>query len=112
MGKYHLAKAVNGQYFWTLRGGNGERILVSETYTTKGAAIGGISSCRENSPLDERYERLTSTKNEPFFTLRAKNNEKIGTSEAYSSPQAREGGIASCKTNGPDSPVVDETGEK
>lgn len=111
MGKYHVAKASNGQYFWSLRGGNGERILQSEMYTTKGAAFGGISSCKENSPQDDRYQRLTATTGQPYFVLRAKNNETIGASETYSSAQARDAGIASCKLHGPTSPTQDDTGE-
>lgn len=112
MGKYHVSKATNGQYFWTLRAANGERILVSETYTTKGAAFGGITSCKENSPHDDRYERLTAKNGQPFFVLRARNNQVLGTSEGYSSTQARDAGIASCKANGPTSPTQDDTGEK
>jgi uncharacterized protein YegP (UPF0339 family) len=112
MGKYHVAKASNGQYFWNLRGGNGERILQSEMYTTKGAAFGGISSCKENSSQDDRYQRLISSGNQPYFTLRAKNGETIGTSEMYSSTQARDAGILSCKLHGPTSPTQDDTGEK
>ncbi|MCC6678652.1 MAG: YegP family protein [Phycisphaerales bacterium] len=112
MGKYHVSKASNGQYFWNLRGDNGERILQSETYTTKGSAFGGISSCKDNSPQDERYQRLTATNGLPYFTLRGKNNEVIGVSEAYSSTQAREGVIAACKHHGPISSTQDDTGER
>lgn len=111
MGKYHVAKSVNKQYYWSLRGNNGERILQSEMYTTKGAAFGGISSCKENSPLDERYQRKTASTNQPFFVLAARNGEIIGKSEEYSSVQAREQGIAACKLNGPSSGVQDDTGE-
>lgn len=112
MGKYHVLKAQNGQYFWNLRGDNGERILQSEMYTTKGAAIGGISTCKENSPHDERYQRLTATNGQPYFRLRARNNEVIGVSETYSSVQACEGGIAACKRQGPASGTQDDTGER
>lgn len=112
MGRYHVQESSNGQYYWNLRAGNGEPILQSEMYTTKGAAFGGISSCKENSPHDDRYQRLTASNGQPYFTLRAKNNEVIGVSETYSSAAARETGIASCKSNGPTSPVQDDTGEK
>jgi uncharacterized protein len=112
MGKYHVSKASNGQYFWNLRGGNGERILQSEMYTTKGAAFGGISSCKENSPHDDRYQRLVATNGQPYFVLRAENNKVIGASETYSSVQMRDAGIASCKAHGPTSSTQDDTGEK
>lgn len=111
MGKYHIDKAKNGQYYWNLRAGNGERILQSEMYVSKAGALNGIESCRVNSRKDDRYQRLTSTNNQPYFTLVAGNNQVIGVSETYSSAQAREGGIESCKVNGPNSPVSDDTGE-
>ena len=112
MGKYHISKASNGQYFWNLRADNGERILQSEMYTTKGAAFGGIASCKENSPLDSQYNRLDGAGGKFYFTLKAKNHEVIGTSEMYNSREARETGIASCKKNGPGSSTQDDTGEK
>lgn len=111
MGKYHVSKASNGQYYWNLRADNGERILQSEMYTTIGAAFNGISSCKENSPHDDRYQRLTSTRQLPYFTLRAKNNQTIGASEEYSSTQARDAGIAACKIHGPVSGTQNDTGE-
>lgn len=106
--RYELKPSGN-QFHWTLLGGNNEKILSSERYTTKGSAIGGISSCRQNSPHDERYSRLTSIRHEPYFVLKAANGEVIGTSEMYSSVSAREAGIASCKKNGPGAPVDDQT---
>lgn len=112
MGKYHLSKSGNGQYYWNLRGGNGERILQSEMYASKAGAQSGIGSCRENSPHDERYRRLNATNGQPYFTLHGRNGEVIGASETYSSPAAREQGIASCKLNGPTSPIEDDTGER
>lgn len=112
MGKYHLAKAKDGEYFWNLRSSNGERILQSEMYSSKASAQSGITSCQENSPHDDRYQRLIANNGQPYFTLRARNNQTIGVSETYSSVQAREAGIASCKANGPSSPVQDDTGEK
>lgn len=111
MGKYHLSKS-NTQYFWTLRGNNGERILQSEMYVSKAGAQGGISSCKENSPHDERYRRLMSSGMQAYFTLTGRNGETIGVSEMYSSTAAREVGIASCKANGPSSPTQDDTGER
>jgi len=80
-------------------------------YTTKGAAFGGIASCKENSPHDDRYQRLTSNDRKPYFVLRARNNEVIGVSETYSSEQARETGIAACKREGPSSGTQDDTNE-
>lgn len=110
MGKYHVSKS-GSQYYWNLRGGNGERVLQSEMYTTKGAAFGGISACKENSPHDDRYQRLIAKNGQPYFTLLARNGAVIGVSETYSSAQARDNGIAACKFHGPTSSTQDDTGE-
>jgi uncharacterized protein YegP (UPF0339 family) len=112
MGTYHVGKSLSGQYFWSLRSDNGEIVLTSELYTTKGAAFGGIASSKENSPSDERYMRLISIAGQPYFTLRARNHETIGTSQMYSTAQARETGIAACKRHGPSSGTQDDTGER
>lgn len=96
-----LSKATNGQYYFNLHAGNGEKILTSELYVTKTAALNGIESVKTNSPIDSRYERLNDRAGNPRFNLKAVNGEIIGKSESYSSITARENGIASCKANGP-----------
>lgn len=110
MGYYKLQRSVNNQFFWNLHADNHEKILSSETYTTKGAAIGGISSCRENSSVDSQYTRFENPNRQHFFNLKAKNHEIIGKSEPYTSAQGRENGIASCKANGPNGRIDDQTG--
>ena len=96
------------QFHWNLFAANDEVILSSERYTTKASALAGIDSCKVNSPHDRNYNRLISTSGEPYFVLRAANNEIIGTSERYSSAAAREVGISACRANGPTAPVVDQ----
>ncbi len=112
MSKYHVSKGLDAQYRFVLKAGNGETILRSEGYTTKGAAFGGISSCKENAGLESQYERKNAVNGQPMFNLKAKNNQVIGTSETYSSVQARENGIAACKREGPIAGTQDDTGEK
>jgi len=107
-GTYRLKKS-GAQFWWVLKAGNGETILQSEMYNSKDGANTGIASCRRNSPFDANYSRLTATNNLPYFVLRAGNAEVIGTSETYSSTQARDNGIQSCKDNGPTAPTIDET---
>lgn len=109
--RYEIKKTSDRQYLWNLKAGNHEIILTSERYTTKAAAEKGIESCRVNSPIDSRYDRRTATNGKPYFVLRAGNHEVIGKSELYNSEQARDNGIASCKTNGPTAPVVDLTAQ-
>ena len=92
---------------FNLKAGNHEVILTSETYNTKQAAEGGIASVQTNSPDNERYERKSSARGEPFFVLKATNGQTIGKSEMYSSASAMESGITSVKANGPTKTVRD-----
>jgi uncharacterized protein len=49
-GSFVVQKSANGQYFFVLKAGNGERIAQSETYNSKAAALNGIESVRANAP--------------------------------------------------------------
>lgn len=97
------------QFYFNLFAANGEGILASEMYNSKAAADQGIASVKVNAPIDARYERKTSSANQPYFVLKAANHEIIGKSEMYSSVAARESGIQSVKTNAPTAPVVDQS---
>lgn len=108
--KYVIRKQSNGQYHFTLKAGNGETILSSESYVTKAGCDNGIASVRTNSPIDARYENKTASNGKPYFVLKAGNHEIIGTSELYDSAASRDVGIASVKANGPTAPVDDQSG--
>lgn len=108
-GKFELKTAANGQFHFNLKAGNGQVILSSETYTTKDGAENGITSVRNNAPLDERYERKTAGNGDPYFVLKAANGQTIGKSEMYSTTAAMENGISSVKENAPDATVSDLT---
>lgn len=109
MSGYYELKRSGDQYMFNLKAGNHEVILTSERYTTKASAQDGIASVRQNSPIDERYQRKTATNGSPYFSLIAANGQSIGRSEMYSSAAARDAGIASVKTNGPSTVVKDNT---
>lgn len=107
--RYVLSGSTSSQFRFVLKAGNGETILTSERYMTKSSALGGIDSVKTNSPTDARYVRKNASDGRPMFNLKAGNGEIIGTSETYSSENAREGGISSVKANGPTAPVDDQT---
>ncbi|MDR7946312.1 YegP family protein [Achromobacter aegrifaciens] len=109
MSGYYELKRSGDQYMFNLKAGNHEVILTSERYTTKASAQDGIASVRQNSPIDERYQRKTATNGSPYFSLSAANGQSIGRSEMYSSTAARDAGIASVKSNGPSIVVKDNT---
>jgi uncharacterized protein len=108
-GKFELRKSSNGQYHFSLKSGNGERILSSEMYGSKSGAENGIESVKRNAPIEARYERKISTNWQPYFVLKAANNEPIGTSAIFASAIARDNGIESVKHNAPTAQVVDMT---
>lgn len=108
-GKFVL-KASGDQYMFNLQAGNGQVILTSERYTSKDGAMNGIESVKKNATLEERYERRTSSSGDPYFVLKAGNNQEIGRSEMYSSASAMENGIQSVMSNAPGAATEDQTG--
>jgi uncharacterized protein YegP (UPF0339 family) len=106
--KYLLTRSGT-KYRFVLKASNGETILTSESYDTKGGATNGIASVKTNSPTDARYVRKNASNGSPMFNLKAANGEIIGTSETYSSEAAREGGITAVKTHGPNAVTDDQT---
>ncbi len=104
-GKFALSQAKDGKFMFNLVAGNGEKILTSETYSSKQSALDGIESVKKNAPLDAAYERKTSKKGKDFFVLKAANHQVIGTSEEYSSKNAMEDGIKSVMKNAPSAEV-------
>ena len=108
-GKFVLKKATNGQFHFHLQAGNGEPILSSQRYDTKGGAENGIQSVRTNAPLDTRYDRKKAINGDLMFNLLAANGQVIGTSETYKSESGRENGIRSVKDNAPAATVDDRT---
>ena len=106
---YELKKDNSGQFRFNLKAGNGEVILSSESYAEKASALAGIDSVRANGPGDPNFERKMSASNEPYFVLKAQNGEVIGRSEMYSSPAARDNGIASVQKNCASTTVNDLT---
>lgn len=107
-GKYVLYKHVGilQQYHWVLKASNGETILRSENYTTEAMALNGIRSVQVHCTNDNNYKRLTATNGSPYFNLYANNGKVIGTSEMYSTAQARDNGIESVKQNGVTTTIV------
>jgi uncharacterized protein YegP (UPF0339 family) len=106
-GWYDLGKSSDGQYKFALKAGNGETILTSELYKAKASAENGIASVQQNSAMDERYEKKTSSNGKFYFSLKAGNSQIIGNSQMYASEQSRDAGIESVKTNGASTTVKD-----
>lgn len=103
--KFQIYTDKRGEFRFRLRAGNGEIVLTSEGYKAKASCQNGIESVKKNAPLDERYERKTSSNDQYYFTLKAANGEPIGRSEQYKTATSRDEGIEVIKRIAPDAPV-------
>ena len=106
-GKFELKKSKNDKFFFSLLAGNGQIILQSEMYESKASAQNGIESVRKNAVDASRFEKLNSTKAEPYFVLKAANHQVIGNSQMYASEKSRDSGIESCTAHAPGAALDD-----
>lgn len=104
-----ILRSSGTQFHWNLYAANNEKILHAERYTSKQGALTGIASAQSNAPRADRYERRLSTANEPYFVLKARNGEIVGTSEMYSSSAARDNGIEAVMRAAPTAAIVDQS---
>ena len=119
MGKF-VVKEVKTGFKFDLKAGNGEVIATSEVYTSEQGCLNGIESVRKNAvdakledQTVENFETVTNPKFEVYvdkagefrFRLKARNGEIIATSEAYTTKDACENGIASVRKNAPEAPI-------
>lgn len=109
MGKFVITKRSNGEFQFNLNAGNGQIILSSEGYSSKAGCENGISSVRNNSQDDSKYDRKTSSNGKYYFNLKATNGQVIGSSQMYEAESSRDNGIMSVKTNAPDATIEDNT---
>ncbi len=107
--KFTIFKGSNGEFYFNLKAGNGERILRSEGYISKQGCENGIKSVKEHAPYDKNYDRKKSVNNQYYFNLKASNGEIIGTSETYTTEAGRDNGIESVKSNAPSAQIDDLT---
>lgn len=107
MGKFEVYTDKGGKHRFRLKAGNGQTILASQGYASKSSCENGIESVKKNCKDDKCFERLASSKGEPYFNLKSTNGQVIGTSERYSSNSAMENGIASVKKNAPGAATVE-----
>ena len=112
MAHYTLFVGKNDKFYHHLQAGNNEIILQSKGFDTKEEALQNVSLVQINSQIAERFNRLSSNDNKPYFTLCDEQGEIIGWSETYNSNQAMEVGIASVMKNGSIKRIDDETKPK
>lgn len=119
MGKF-VVKERCGKASFNLVAGNGEIIGVSESYSSKAAALAGIESVRKNANVEiedqtlatpeekknPKYEVYKDKKGEFRFRLKAANGEIILASEGYTAKASCMNGIKSVGNNAPEAEIV------
>ena len=108
-GTFEIFKDKSGKHCFRLKAGNGETILSSQSYASRGGCKNGIESVRKNARSVANFEKTTTRNGKPRFNLRAANKKIIGTSETYNSTSARDNGIKSVKSNAPKAKLKDLT---
>lgn len=108
-GKFEIKHAKDNEFYFHLKAGNDEIILVSEMYKTKASTENGIASVKKNALIDAHYEKKETKNGQFMFNLKAANHEVIGTSQSYKSAESRDHGIESVKANASEATVQDLT---
>lgn len=95
------------QFYFVLRARNHRTVLVSERYVAHVGALRGIEAVRNAVQREHGFDRKVARNGEAMFNVVARNGEIVGTSETYSSPSARERGIAAVVTAARDAVLWD-----
>lgn len=104
---YELKQTKSGKFFFNLKAANHKVILTSETYESRAAALNGIKSVQKNGTNKANFESKTSKSNQPYFVLKAKNQQVIGQSQMYKTPEAAEKGVASVIANASSESIIE-----
>lgn len=110
---FDVREAKSGEFYFTLKAGNGEVIGQSQLYESKYNAERGARTVRalvrlEHSPKahaapeQQRFEIFKGEDRQTYFRLRAGNGEIMLGSEGYVSKSGAQKGIASVLENGVD----------
>ena len=104
-GKFELYKDKGGKYRFRLKASNGEVILASQGYASRGGAVNGIKSVQNHCTRPECF-KVKQTKAGHRFNLVAVNGRVVGSSETYKTKAACTNGVKSVRNNAPKAKVV------
>lgn len=82
-GKFETFVGRDGQHYFHLLAGNGEKVLGSQGYATAAAAMNAIVSVQTNGVNAASFELRAAQNGEFYFVLKAANGGIIGVSETY-----------------------------
>jgi uncharacterized protein YegP (UPF0339 family) len=91
-GVFETFVGQDGQWYFHLLAGNGEKVLGSESYVSLAGAENGIGSVKANGVDLGNYDLLEAADGEWYFNVEAQNHEVVATSETYVSKSNAERG--------------------
>lgn len=91
-GKFETFVGKDGEHYFHLLAGNGEKVLASQGYSSAASAMDGIASVKANGVNPMRYLQREASDGSKYFVLTAANGAIIGVSEMYSSASNAERG--------------------
>lgn len=97
---YELHKDNEGAFNFSLKTEDGETILISKPYYSKGSAINDIAEMQHICNYENHYQRNVSAGNEHYFELQTPKHRTIGTSPMFSSVESMENAIGMAKSVG------------
>lgn len=108
-GKFECYTDKAGGYRFRLKASNGNTILASEGYKSKSGCANGIESVKKNCVDPARFVKKETGSGKFRFSLTAKNNQVIGTSQNYASQSGCDNGMKSVAKSAPDAKVVEDS---
>jgi uncharacterized protein YegP (UPF0339 family) len=94
-GRFETFTASNGDTYFHLLAGNGEKVLASQGYASASSAAAGIASVKANGTVASAYEIREASDGSSYFVLKAGNGAIVGLSEMYVSKANAERALAS-----------------
>jgi uncharacterized protein len=93
MTKFVIKNDTNGLLYYILQAQNGQRLLLSEGYTTKAHCTNGIEAVKMNARIESRYQKKITKNGKYNFILTAGNQMVIGISELHETAALRDKAI-------------------
>lgn len=96
--RFETFKGKDGEYYFHLIAGNGEKVLQSQGYASLSGAKSGIDSVKNNGLSATRYLVREAVDGSHYFVLTATNGRIIGLSEMYASKANAERGATTVQS--------------
>ncbi len=108
MTTFELKTAKDGKFYFNLTEPPPVGLLLSsDKFATKEETLHAIDRVKRNAPLEERYERKTSSAGRHFFVLKGDDHQILGTSNRFDTEDARDSALTAVMSNAAAAAVSD-----